>query len=114
MAKKTAVPRPKKKSECDIDFATPHARKGWDDLNSTVPNARTDAWDFLTKTPTYEDPDRNYKLKPPLDIVARDGKKFQHWQYKPTIKGDARIWFYIDGMTVYLEKVYTHHPNQTK
>jgi hypothetical protein len=35
-------------------------------------------------------------------------------QYKPTLKGDARIWFYVDGNTVLLEQVHTQHANQTK
>lgn len=34
--------------------------------------------------------------------------------HKPTLKGTARIWFYVDGSTVYLEQVHTAHPNETK
>lgn len=29
------------------------------------------------------------------------------------LKGDARIWFYVEGV-VSLEQVHTKHPNETK
>ena len=44
----------------------------------------------------------------------RDGRMHERWQHEPTARGDARIWFYVDGKLVYLEQVHTHHPNQTK
>jgi hypothetical protein len=56
----------------------------------------------------------NYRLRGDLSTVARGGDSYDRWQHKPTLKGDARIWFYIDGNTVVLEQVHTHHPNQTK
>jgi hypothetical protein len=31
-----------------------------------------------------------------------------------TIERAARIWFYVDGGTVYLEQVHPSHPNVTK
>ncbi|MFT7023219.1 MAG: hypothetical protein ACJA07_002314 [Rhodococcus sp. (in: high G+C Gram-positive bacteria)] len=34
--------------------------------------------------------------------------------HKPTAKGTARIWRYVDGRTVHLEQVHTSHPNETK
>ncbi len=46
------VARPRKKSEYRIVFAERSAEKGWRDLVATTRNAVTDAWDFLTKTPT--------------------------------------------------------------
>jgi hypothetical protein len=49
-----------------------------------------------------------------LGQVTRDGKTYQRWQHKPTLQGDARIWFYVEGQVVHLEEVYTHHPNATK
>ena len=51
------VPRPPKKIEYEIRYATADAAKGWQDL--------------------------------------------------------ARIWFFVEGRTVYLEKVHTSHPNET-
>ena len=49
-----------------------------------------------------------------LGNVQRGGQSFERWQHKPTLKGSARIWFYVDGRTVYLEAVHTSHPNETK
>ncbi|GAB98002.1 hypothetical protein KILIM_094_00020 [Kineosphaera limosa NBRC 100340] len=70
------VPRPAKKSEYVLKFATKQSEKGWRDLVATIRNPR--------------------------------------WQHKPTQEGTARVWFYVDGNTVYLEQVHTAHPNQTK
>ena len=46
------VPRPAKKVEYDIRFASSGAKKGWHDLVATMRNPMADAWDFLTRTPT--------------------------------------------------------------
>jgi len=113
VARERQVARPIKRSEYTIEFVSVQAQKGWTDLCATVRNPLADAWDFLTRTPTTETPS-NYKLKGALETVSREGKSYQRWQHKPTLKGDARIWFYIDGQVVYLEQVHTHHPNQTK
>jgi hypothetical protein len=56
----------------------------------------------------------NYPLKGELNGVVREGESHERWQHKPTMKGDARIWFYVIGQTVHLEQVHTHHPNATK
>ncbi|KAB1642140.1 hypothetical protein F8O05_09950 [Gulosibacter chungangensis] len=33
----------------------------------------------------------------------------------PELRGDgARIWFFVEGQTVFLEQVHTSHPNETK
>lgn len=34
--------------------------------------------------------------------------------HKPTAKGTARIWCYVDGRTDPLEQVNTSHPNETQ
>ena len=107
------VPRPAKKVEYDIRFASSGAKKGWRDLVATMRNPMADAWDFLTRTPTSTT-STNYRLKGELGIVQRGGRSFERWQHKPTLKGSARIWFYVDGRTVYLEAVHTSHPNETK
>lgn len=111
MAKQTRVERPSPKSvEYSIQFASRGAAKGWQDLVSTIHNPMVDAWDFLTKTPQQITP-TNTRMRGPL---AKTDNGFDRWQYKPTAKGGARIWFYVDGQTVYLEQVHTHHPNETK
>lgn len=49
--KSGAVPRPLKKAEFRVEFATSQAADGWRDLLGTTRNAVVDAWDFLTRTP---------------------------------------------------------------
>lgn len=79
---------------------------------ATQRNAMTDVWDFLTRTPMATTP-TNYRLKGELSSVVRDGTSWDRWQHKPTRKGSARIWFYVEGQTVHLEQVHTSHPHQT-
>lgn len=115
MAKKgtNKVERPTKKSEYELRYSSVGARKGWRDLCATIRGPMADTWDFLTRTPLERTP-LNYPLKGELGTVRRDGAEFTRWQHKPTAKGDARIWFYVDERIVHLEQVHTHHPNQTK
>lgn len=107
------VHRPAKKIEYEIRFATAEARKGWRDLVATIRNPMSEAWDFLTRTPLQTTP-TNYRLKGELGTVLRGGTAHERWQHKPTAKGTARIWFYVDERTVYLEQIHTSRPNQTK
>lgn len=107
------VPRPPKKSEYEIRFATSNARKGWQDLVATIRNPMTEAWDFLTRTPQSTTP-TNYPLRGELGTISRGGTSYERWQHKPTAKGTARIWFYVHERTVVLEQVHTSHPNETK
>lgn len=107
------VHRPAKKIEYEIRFATAEARKGWRDLVATIRNPMSEAWNFLTRTPLQTTP-TNYRLKGELGTVLRSGTAHERWQHKPTAKGTARIWFYVDERTVYLEQIHTSHPNQTK
>lgn len=113
MVQAKRVERPLKKIEYSIVFASRSAAKGWQDLCASTRSPMVDAWDFLTKTPELHTP-TNTPLKGELGVVTRDGIAHQRWQHKPTAKGDARIWFYVDGRTVYLEQVHTRHPNETK
>ena len=46
--------------------------------------------------------------------VVRNGQRFTRWQLKLNEKIGARIWYFVDGKTVVLEEVHTHHPNETK
>lgn len=113
MAKETIVPRPAKKSEYVLKYATKQSEKGWRDLVATIRNPMSETWDFLTRTPRTTI-STNYPLKGSLGVISRGGRTFQRWQHKPTLKGTARVWFYVDGSTVYLEQVHTAHPNETK
>lgn len=107
------VPRPPKKNEYEICYATTDAVKGWQDLAATIRNPLAEAWDFLTRSPLTKTP-TNYPLRGELGTIARGGKTYERWQHKPTFKGTARIWFYVEDRTVYLEQVHTSHPNETK
>ncbi|MFJ4171911.1 hypothetical protein ACIPY3_20580 [Paenarthrobacter sp. NPDC089714] len=113
MAKDSKVERPTKKSEYDLRFASVQAKRGWIDLRATIRNALTDSWDFLTRTPQVMTP-TNYPLRGELGLVSHQGSTHERWQHKPTLKGDARIWFFVVEHVVYLEQVHTHHPNETK
>ncbi|MCA1219103.1 hypothetical protein [Streptomyces sp. 8L] len=73
----------------------------------------TDTWDFLTRTPLSATP-TNYRLKGELGAVQRGETSYERRQHKPTAKGTARIWFYVDERTVFLGQVHTSHPNETK
>lgn len=113
MAKDNLVARPTKKSEYAIRFATAGAQKGWRDLVATIRNPMADTWDFLTRTPAERTP-TNYPLRGELQWIRRGSARYERWQHKPTVQGDARIWFYVDGRDVFIEQVHTHHPNATK
>lgn len=107
------VPRPPKKFEYEIQFASKDAGKGWRDLVATIRNPMTESWDFLTRTPLSTTP-TNYRLKGELGTISRAGTTHERWQHKPTASGTARIWFYVNDRTVFLEQVHTSHPNETK
>lgn len=113
MAKREKVERPTKKSEYELRFASVQAKRGWTDLKATTRNSLADTWDFLTRTPQSVTPN-NYRLRGELGVVTRAGSSHERWQHKPTLKGDARIWFYVVDRVVYLEHVHTGHPNETK
>lgn len=112
MAKEARIERPLRKAEYTIVAATASAQKGWRDLVATHRNLMVEAWEFLTSGPLVHTP-TNYPLRDELGRVTRDGKTFARWQYKPSAGNGARIWFYVEGQTVYLERVHTSHPRQT-
>jgi len=111
--KETPVPRPAKKSEYVLKYATKQSEKGWRDLVATIRNPMSETWDFLTRTPD-DDADQLPAQRGHWPRFTRGGRAFQRWQHKPTRKGTARVWFYVDGSTVYLEQVHTAHPNEPK
>lgn len=107
------VPRPPTKAEYEIRFATIDAQKAWRDLVATIRSPMSETWDFLTRIPLATTA-TNYRLKGELGKIQRGGVVHERWQHKPTAKGTARIWFYVDARIVYLEQVHTSHPNETK
>ncbi len=113
MSKELRVERPTKKSEYELRFSSVQAKRGWTDLKATIRNPLVDAWEFLTQTPELTTP-KNYRLRGDLGVVTHDRSTHERWQHKPTLKGDARIWFFVVDHMVYLEQVHTSHPNETK
>lgn len=111
MAKQERVPRPTKRSEYVIQFASVGARRGWIDLVATQKNAVTDAWDELTKSPLTEH-DKKHPLRAELQFVTRGHATHERWQL--SLAGGARIWYYVADRVVFLEQVHTRHPNETK
>jgi hypothetical protein len=118
MAKKEgAVPRPLRRTEYVLRFATREAEKGWTDLVATALNAAVVAWEFLTQTPTAEDGRECYRLAGQMAQVTIAGQEYDRWQFKPTSGG--RIWYAVippqkkDRGIVLLERVATGHPNET-
>ncbi len=103
MAKSEKVERPTKKNEYELRFASVQAKRGWTDLKATAKNSLTDSLDFLTMTSRSTTPN-NYRLHSDLGSVTRDGSTHERWQHKPTLIGDARIWFYVVDRVVYLEQ----------
>lgn len=55
-----------------------------------------------------------------MGTVSYQGKEYVLWQYKPTVQGDARIWYIVvepvretRGQEL-IREVHTRHPNETK
>lgn len=106
------VPRPTKRPEYVLSYATKRSERGWRDLIATIGDPVSETWDFLTHTPLTTTP-TNYPLEGSLAVITRGGRTFQRWQHEPTSNVAAQIWFYVDDGTVYLEQVYTARPNET-
>lgn len=111
MAKGEVVARPLKKSEYKIVFGSADSQKGWQDLLATQRTQLVDAWTQLTTEPLALT-QRIHPLKGGLGTVTRAG--IDHVQRQIELAQGARIWFYVDDMTVVIVKVHTRHPNQTK
>ena len=109
--RRQGVPRPIKKAEYTIVFATRDAERGWRDVLATQRSSVVDAWDFLTRHPLDLTPS-NCPLKGELATVTHAGTTHNRWQHKLT--GGARIWFYVEDQSLYLIDVHTRHPNETK
>lgn len=113
MSSKSGVPRPIKKTEFQILFASSSAEKGWRDLRAVRLNELADAWDTLTRNPEV-DTVLCSSMRGALAVVTYQGKNFQRRQLKLSLTYGARIWYFIDEKLVLIERVFTNHPNQTK
>ena len=111
MAKGEQVTRPLKKSEYKILFGSTDSQKGWQDLLATQRTQLVDTWTQLTTEPLALT-QRIHPLKGGLGTVTRNGVDYIQRQIELT--QGARIWYYVDDMTVVIVKVHTRHPNQTK
>ncbi|BAH55525.1 MULTISPECIES: hypothetical protein [Rhodococcus] len=120
MSKKDGpVPRPIKRVEWHLVFATRDAAKGWTDLLATARNATVDAWDTLTREPIVET-SRLYQLKGDYAYGTYQGRTYARYQYKVTDGG--RIWFFVDPAPkgaknagrVLLERCEPGHPKETE
>lgn len=105
--------RPLMKSDFEIFLETKSAEKGWQDFVATRRSEAVATWDALTKNP-LEVSLKNYRLKSNLGIVRRNGKDHERWQHKPSLTGDVRIWFFVIDKSVFIERIFTSHPNLTK
>jgi hypothetical protein len=110
---KNIVPRPTRKKEFTIYFESPKLSRLWLDLRATQLTNLVSAWEFLTKTPLLKTP-TSYPLKHLSSPIVRKGKSFERWQLKLSATDGSRIWYFVDGQTVYIERIFTAHPNQTK
>lgn len=109
--KRESVARPLRKNEYEIVFGTSNAQKGWRDVLATQRNAVVTAWERLTTEPLADDT-TCHGMKGDLEFLTHQGKNHRRRQYE--LSNGARIWFYVDGKSVILVDVHTHHPNATK
>jgi hypothetical protein len=109
--KKETVTRPLRRSEFEIIFGTSNARKGWTDVLAVQRNTVVQAWERLTLDPQAND-STCHGMKGDLEFVSHKGATHMRRQYE--LSNGARISFYIEGKTVVLFDVHTHHPNATK
>ena len=62
-------------------------------MKATIPGPLVDTWEWLIKTPLEVSPS-NYRLRGELGKLTYQGRQFERWQHKPTLKGGARVWFF--------------------
>lgn len=80
------LPRPPRKSEYEVRFATTEAQKGWRDLVATIRNPMTEAWDVITRSPLTKTP-TCYPLKGELGKITRGATTHERWQYSRRPRG---------------------------
>ena len=110
-----SVTRPTKQTEYTLRHADRASEVGWTDLAASQRNGCADLFDRLTTDPTLVDnPNKQHRLKGSLSTTTVGGVEHDQCQYEMG-KG-ARVWYVVDQHTksVYLTRVATAHPNQTK
>lgn len=112
MTTEDSVPRPRGRSEYQIYFDSSRARKGWSNLLAVRRSDLVSAWEFLTQHPETVSP-VSYPLQDRLSSLVRGGVTHTRWQLKLSATHGARIWCFVEGRSVYLERVFTSHPNET-
>jgi hypothetical protein len=107
------VPRPLKKSEYKIYFESNKIRKAWVDLLAVRRSDVSEAWDFLTRNPLKVTP-LSHPMRADFRLLIANGVSHQRWQLKLSATDGSRIWYFVDGQSVFIEKIFTAHPNETK
>jgi hypothetical protein len=107
------VPRPLKKSEYKIYFESNKLRKIWVDLLAVRRSDLSEAWDFLTRTPLTVTALAN-PMRGNFRLLVANGISHQRWQLKLSATDGSRIWYFVEDQSVYIERIFTAHPNQTK
>jgi hypothetical protein len=107
------VPRPLKKSEYKIYFESSKVRKTWVDLLAVRRSDLSEAWDFLTRNPLKVTP-LSYPMRKDFGLLIANGISQQRWQLKLSATDGSRIWYFVDGQNVFIERIFTAHPNETK
>jgi hypothetical protein len=107
------VPRPLKKSEYKIFFESNKLKKTWVDLLAVRRSDLSEAWDFLTRTPLTVTA-LSHPMRSDYELLVVNGITRQRWQLKLSATDGSRIWYFVEDQSVYIEKIFTAHPNQTK
>ena len=107
------VPRPLKKSEYKIYFESSKVTKAWVDLLAVRRSDISEAWDFLTRTPLTVTP-LAHPMRGDFELLVANGFHHQRWQLKLSATDGSRIWYFVEDKSVYIEKIFTAHPNLTK
>jgi len=113
MSKTDVAGRPLRRSEFVIRFESPKAMRGWTDVLAVRRNALVDAWEKLTQAPLVST-ELCYRMTNDFAVIVRNGQSHDRWQLKLNERDGVRIWYYVVGQTVFIEKVHTSHPNETK
>jgi hypothetical protein len=110
---KNIVPRPTRKNEFEIYFDSTKLSKSWMDLRATQLTNLVGAWEFL-KTSRLQRTPLSYPIRNNVAPIVRHGKSFDRWQLKLSQTDGSRIWYFVDGQSVFIERIFTAHPNETK
>ena len=107
------VVRPLRRSEYHVFFVSKSVEKAWIDLLATNRDKTVTAWETLTTKPCQKS-EFNYQLKQDLGAITKAGETYDLWQLKLDKSDGARVWYFMANGRVYIEEVFTAHPNATK